>query len=78
MKIYLKNMVCQGTKYFVILEMRNLGINFKKFESDEIELEEDLSLAKIRKLNHSLQEIGLEAIFRKSNTGESFTFQNTF
>ena len=71
-------MVCQGTKYFVILELRNLGINFKRFESGEIETEENLSFIKIKKLNRSLREIGLEAIFRKAHRRQSYKGQNTY
>jgi AraC family transcriptional regulator len=66
MKIYIKNMVCQGTKHVVHLELKRLGIGYKKFELGEIDLEEDLSLAEIRQLDDSLRRYGLAIIFRNS------------
>ena len=67
MKVYIKNMVCQGTKLFVLHELKSLGIIFRSFELGEIDLEEDLSLAEIKELANSLQKYGLEIIFRNSN-----------
>jgi AraC family transcriptional regulator len=66
MKVYIKNMVCQGTKNFVLLELRNLGINYKKFEIGEIDLEEELSSVEIKKLEYSLRKYGLAIVFGKS------------
>lgn len=66
MKIYIKNMVCQGTKFFVLLEMEKLGIKFSTFELGEIEIEDDLTLVEIRRLDNSLRKYGLEVVFRKS------------
>jgi hypothetical protein len=66
MKIYIKNMVCQGTKFFVLLEMEKLGIKFNKFELGEIEIEEDLTLLEIRRLDYALRKYGLEVQFKKS------------
>jgi len=60
MKIYIKNMVCQGTKFFVINELRKLGFRYNKFESGELDLREDLSLSEIKELDHSLRKYGLE------------------
>ena len=60
-------MVCHGTKYCVLLELRKLGIKYSKFESDEIEFEEELSLTEIKTLDDSLRKYGLEMIFMKSN-----------
>jgi hypothetical protein len=60
MKIYLKNMVCQGTRYFVIHELDKLGLKFKTFELGEIEFENDLSLEVMNKLDLSLRKYGLE------------------
>ena len=59
-------MVCQGTKYFVLLEMEKLGIKYSKFQLGEIDLEEDLTLTKIKRLDNSLRKYGLEVMFRKS------------
>jgi hypothetical protein len=33
MKIYIKNMVCQGTRFFVIQELEGLGFKYNTFES---------------------------------------------
>lgn len=66
MKIYIKNMVCQGTKFFVLLEMEKLGIKFTRFELGEIEIEDDLTLLEIRRLDYALRKYGLEVVFRKS------------
>jgi hypothetical protein len=66
MKVYIKNMVCQGTRNFVLLELKKLGINYSKFELGEIDLENDLSLEDIKKLDTSLRKYGLEIVFRKS------------
>lgn len=59
-------MVCQGTKYFVLLELERLAFKFNTFELGEIDLEEDLSLAEIKKLDDALRKYGLEVMFRKS------------
>ncbi|MGB8358860.1 MAG: hypothetical protein WCD55_09620 [Bacteroidales bacterium] len=66
MKVYIKNMVCQGTKLFVLNELKSLGIIFRSFEMGEIDLEEDLSLVEIKELDNSLQKYGLEIIFTNS------------
>lgn len=66
MKVYIKNMVCQGTKFFVLLELERLGLNYSSFELGEIGLEEDLTLAEIKKLDGALRKYGLEVMFRKS------------
>jgi YesN/AraC family two-component response regulator len=63
-------MVCQGTKPYVLLELRKLGIRFSKFELGEIELESDLSITEIRKLDDSLRQYGLAIMFRKSKIVE--------
>ena len=66
MKIYIKNMVCQGTKFFVLLEMEKLGIKFNRFELGEIEIDDDLTLLEIRRLDYALRKYGLEVVFKKS------------
>lgn len=60
MKIYLKNMVCQGSRFFVLHELDRLGLKFKTFELGEIDFVNDLSLKEIRKLDQSLRKYGLE------------------
>jgi hypothetical protein len=64
MKIYIKNMVCQGTKLIVLLELKKLGFNYNTFELGEIDFEKDLSLREIRKLDQSLHKYGLELSYR--------------
>jgi hypothetical protein len=66
MKIYIKNMVCQGTKLFVLHELDSLGIVYRSFGFGEINLDEDLSLDEIKKLDSSLRKYGLEIIFADS------------
>jgi hypothetical protein len=67
MKIYIKNMVCLGTRFFVIQELEGLGFNYNSFESGEIEFEKELSQSEKKKLCQSLQEYGLELSFAKSS-----------
>jgi hypothetical protein len=67
MNVYIKNMVCQGTRYCVLLELKKLGIKYSKFEFDEIEFNEDLSSSEIDALEVSLRKYGLEMIFMKSS-----------
>ena len=52
-------MVCQGTRLFVLTELGRLGINYSSFKFGEIDLEEDLSLEEINKLDQSLRKYGL-------------------
>ena len=66
MKIYLRNMVCQGTRLLVIKELAKLGLKFSSFEFSEIHFEKDLSLSEINELNQSLKKMGLDVIFRNS------------
>jgi hypothetical protein len=66
MKIYIKNMVCQGTKFFVLYELEKLGLRYRSFELGEIEFGEDLSLAQMNRLDESLRKYGLEVIFKNS------------
>jgi hypothetical protein len=60
MKIYIKNMVCQGTRAYVLLELERLSINYNSFEHGEIDTEKDLSFSEIRELDDVLQKYGLE------------------
>lgn len=63
MKIYIKNMVCQGTRFYVLRELERLGFKYNTFGSGEIDFEEDLSSADKKKLDQSLSKYGLEVIF---------------
>jgi hypothetical protein len=60
MKIYLKNMVCQGTRFFVLHELERLGLKFKTFELGEIDFVNDPSLEDLKNLDQSLRKYGLE------------------
>jgi hypothetical protein len=68
MKIFIKNMVCQGTKLSVQHELDKLGINRTSFRLGEIDLDEDLSLDEIIRLDSALRKYGLEIIFTNSKT----------
>jgi hypothetical protein len=65
MTVKIKNMVCQGTKSFVIQELERLGLKYHKFESWTIEFKDDLSLTEMRKLGDSLYQYGLELTIRR-------------
>jgi hypothetical protein len=67
MKIYIKNMVCSGTRSLVIQELKGLGFNYNSFESGEIDFEDNLSLAERKKLYQSMQQYGLELNYRGSD-----------
>jgi hypothetical protein len=59
MKIYIRNMVCQGTGIFVLRELEKLGYKYNILESGELYFKKDLSLSEIKKLSHSLRKYGL-------------------
>jgi hypothetical protein len=59
-------MVCQGTKSFVLLELKKLNLIYSSFKLGEIDFDKDLSLSEIRELDHSLRRYGLEVTFRNS------------
>jgi hypothetical protein len=65
MTVEIKNMVCEGTKSFVMQEMERLGLKYHKFEAWTIEFKEDLSLTDMRKLGDSLYQYGLELTYGK-------------
>jgi hypothetical protein len=67
MKIFIKNMVCNGTRFFVIKELERLGITYNTFKSGVIDLVEDLSRADRKKLDLSMQQYGLELKFSESD-----------
>ncbi len=66
MKLYIKNMVCPGTKKFVLLELKQLGFKNYSFELGSINFKQNLSLEEIEKLDYSLHKYGLEVIFRRT------------
>jgi hypothetical protein len=60
MKIYIKNMVCQGTKKYVLHEVKKLGLNLKSLDAGELEFQHDLSPAQQAALEFRLAKYGLE------------------
>ncbi len=64
MKIFIKNMVCRGTKSLIIKELERLGFNYNSIDPGVIDFKKDLSLNEIRELNEALGEYGLEVTFR--------------
>ncbi len=60
MKVYLKNMVCQGSRFFVIHELNKLGLKYKTFELGEIDFENEPSPELLKNLDQSLRKYGLE------------------
>lgn len=62
MKIYIKNMVAQGTRRFVLAELKKLGIKLISFDSGEMEFEDQLSEADRKAIELSLGKYGLELI----------------
>jgi hypothetical protein len=67
MKIYIKNMVCLRTRFFVIQELEGLGFKYNSFESGEIDFKKDLSHSERKKIDQSLQKYGLELTFGESD-----------
>jgi hypothetical protein len=67
MKIYIKNMVCQGTKVLLIKELEKLDFKCRSFEGNEIYFENDLSLKEINLLDRSLDKYGVEIKLKESN-----------
>ena len=60
MDIYIKNMVCLGTKLMVLNELGKLGLNYKTFEFGKLEFEKTLSQSEIQDLESSLSQYGLK------------------
>ena len=67
MKIFIKNMVCNGTRSYVIQELEELGFKYSTFESGEIDFVKDLSKSDKNKIDQSLQKYGLELSFGKTS-----------
>jgi hypothetical protein len=70
MKIYIKNMVCQGTRIFVLQELEKLGYKYSTFDSGELDFKKDLSQSEIKNLSHSLRKYGLVLTFGRTNQQE--------
>ena len=67
MRIYIKNMVCQGTRKFVLMELKKLGLIPEALEMDEIVFRDELSGLEINALRSSLMKFGLEITDQKVN-----------
>jgi chemotaxis receptor (MCP) glutamine deamidase CheD len=66
MKIFIKNMVCQGTRKFVLMEIKRLGLSLKTFEMDELEFQSELSAEQVENVISVLKKYGLE-VMAKNN-----------
>ncbi len=66
MKIFLNKMICRGTRFFILIELDRLGLNFTSLESGEVEIERDITVKEIRSLDDSLSKYGLELVLRNS------------
>ncbi len=66
MKIYIMNMVCPKTKFFVVRDMEELGIKYRTFEKSEIDFQEDLSFRSLRKVVGVLNRYGLEMVIKQN------------
>lgn len=66
MKVYIKNMVCKGSKLSVLYVLKRLRFNYRSLELGEIDFAEDLSSDEIIKLDNELSRYGLEVMHGKS------------
>lgn len=62
MKIYIKNMVCSRCKMAVKAELERSGLKATAVELGEIELEKEANEEELKKLDHSLKQLGFELI----------------
>ena len=74
MKVYIKNMVCQGTRKFVLMEIKKLGLSLVSFESGEIEFQNDLSPLETSELEYKLRKYGLEMLSGKEVPAGNVSF----
>lgn len=64
MKIYIKNMVCRGTRLLIIQELEILGFSYNAIELGMIDFKKDLSLNELNELDQALNQYGLALTFR--------------
>jgi len=64
MKIYIKNMVCRGTRLLIIQELERLGFSYNAIELEMIDFKKDLSLNELNELYQALNQYGLVVTFR--------------
>lgn len=72
MKIFLKNMVCQGTRKYVMMEIKKLGLKLDSFDEGELEFSAELSPAQTVALERSLNKYGLEMKLHNDFSGSLF------
>lgn len=77
MKIYIKNMVCQGTRKFVMMEIKRLGLKLISFNSGALEFYGELSPFETCALVSSLNKYGLKVSFRSEKSDSLYAFSNT-
>jgi hypothetical protein len=71
-------MVCQGTRKFVLMEVKKLGLKVKSFESGELEFNRELTQDETSQLVRSLGKYGLELVSRKNRSRDArMTFQKS-
>ncbi|MCY7310551.1 MAG: AraC family transcriptional regulator [Chitinophagaceae bacterium] len=71
MKLYIKNMVCSRCKMMVKAQLENKGLRPLSVNLGEVEIEEELSKARLSQLDTSLKSVGFELIDdKKSQTIE--------
>jgi hypothetical protein len=75
MKIYIKNMVAQGTRRFVLAELKKLGLKLLSFDFGEMEFEDQLSEAEISAVEISLGKYGLE-LLSEGSAPEQYSIYN--
>lgn len=75
MKVYIKNMVAQGTRKFVLAEIKRMGLKLRSFESGELDFEDDLSPDEEDALDLSLSKYGLKLIFEEVGPQLHFTME---
>ena len=64
MKIYIKNMVCRGTRLLIIQELERPGFSYNAIELGMIDFKKDLSLNELNELYQALNQYGLMVTFR--------------
>ena len=74
MKVYIKNMVCQGTRKCVLMEIKKLGLSMVSFESGEIEFQKELSPLETSELEYKLRKYGLELLSGKEVPAGNVSF----
>lgn len=70
MKIFVRNIVHRRTRNFVIRELKKHGLNYITAETGVIEVDDDLPLNEICRLNDSLRKNGLDVVFVRSNMAD--------